>query len=88
MEPLLLALFRTWERLCEAVPSETFRDLLQRADKVGFISNVAQWISMRALRNRIPHEYLPYKIAKNYAVMVGEGAQNPVRLQRVVEHLQ
>lgn len=83
-----LKLFRTWERLREAAPSDTFRDLLQRAEKVGLISSTSQWISLRDLRNRIAHEYLPAEVAKIYAVMVGEGATEFARLRQVVAHLQ
>jgi hypothetical protein len=83
-----LKLFRTWERLREAAPSDTFRDLLQRGEKVRLFSSVAQWITLRDLRNRIAHEYLPGEIAKIYALMVSEGAQELARLQREVEHLQ
>jgi hypothetical protein len=83
-----LKLFRTWERLREAAPSDTFRDLLQRAEKVGLISSTSQWLSLRDLRNRIAHEYLPGEIAKVYTLMVTEGAQELVRLQQAVERLQ
>lgn len=82
-----LKLFRTWERLREAAPSDTFRDLLLRAEKVGLISNTARWIALRDLRNRIAHEYLPAEIAKIYATMVSDGAQEFRRLRQVAENL-
>jgi uncharacterized protein with HEPN domain len=62
--------------------------LLQRAEKVGLISSTSQWLSLRDLRNRIAHEYLPGEIAKVYTLMVTEGAQELVRLQQAVERLQ
>lgn len=81
-------LFRTWERLREAAPSDTFRDLLLRAEKVGLISSTAHWIALRDLRNRIAHEYLPGEIAKIYAAMVSDGAPEFRRLREAVERLQ
>jgi len=83
-----LKLFRTWERLREAAPSDTFRDLLLRAEKVGLISSAAHWIALRDLRNRIAHEYLPSELAKIYATMVSDGAQEFRRLRKIVESLE
>lgn len=83
-----LKLFRTWERLREAAPSDTFRDLLLRTEKVGLISGTANWIALRDLRNRIAHEYLPSELAKIYAAMVGDGAQEFRRLRQVAENLE
>ena len=83
-----LKLFRTWEHLREAGPSDTLRDLLLRAEKVGLISSVSQWIGLRDLRNRIAHEYLPSEIAKIYAAMVNDGAQEFRRLRQRVENLE
>lgn len=82
-----LKLFRTWERLREAAPSDTFRDLLLRAEKVGLISGVTQWIALRDLRNRIAHEYLPEEIAKIYAAMISDGAAEFRRLRQRAENL-
>lgn len=83
-----LKLFRTWERLREVAPSDTFRDLLLRAEKVGLISSAAHWIVLRDLRNRIAHEYLPGALAKIYASMVTDGAEEFRRLRQVAEKLQ
>ena len=83
-----LKLFRTWERLREAAPSDTLRDLLLRAEKVGLVSSAAHWIALRDLRNRIAHEYLPSEIARIYAAMVSDGAQEFRRLRQRVENLQ
>lgn len=38
-----LKFFRTWERVREAAPSETFCDLLLRMTKLGFISDLEIW---------------------------------------------
>ncbi|MBI4757216.1 MAG: hypothetical protein HY778_17760 [Betaproteobacteria bacterium] len=69
-----LKFFRTWERLREAAPSDTFRDLLLRAEKVDFATRAETWLRMRDLRNRIAHEYLPEELARIYAAIVGEAA--------------
>jgi uncharacterized protein YutE (UPF0331/DUF86 family) len=69
-----LKFFRTWERVHEAAPSETFRDLLLRMEKVGFITDREIWLNMRDVRNRIAHEYLPEELAKIYGAIVEVGA--------------
>lgn len=76
-----LRFFRTWERLREAAPSETFRDLLLRMEKVGLISDRQTWLDMRDVRNRIAHEYLPEELAKIYAAIVGWGGPEFMRLR-------
>jgi uncharacterized protein YutE (UPF0331/DUF86 family) len=65
-----LKFFRTWERVREAGPSETFRDLLLHMAKLGFISDMETWLKMRDVRNRIAHEYLPGELAKIYVAIV------------------
>lgn len=67
-----LKFFRTWERVREAHPSDTFRDLLLRMEKAGLISGHGAWLSLRDLRNRIAHEYLPAELAQIYACILRE----------------
>ncbi|MFM8290544.1 MAG: nucleotidyltransferase substrate binding protein [Planctomycetia bacterium] len=67
-----LKFFRTWERVREANVSDTFRDLLLRMEKVGLISDVATWIGLRDLRNRVVHDYLPDELAALYAAIIDE----------------
>ena len=69
-----LRFFRTWEQVREAAPSESFRDLLLRMEKLGFISETGVWLTLRDVRNRIAHEYLPGELAKIYASLVGPAA--------------
>lgn len=76
-----LRFFRTWEQVREAAPSESFRDLLLRMEKLGFISETAVWLAMRDVRNRIAHEYLPDELAKIYASLVGPAAVEFRRLR-------
>ena len=75
-----LKFFRTWERVREAAPSDTFRDLLLRMEKSGFISSAATWLTLRDLRNRIAHEYLPEEPQKIYSAIVGTATPEMRRL--------
>ena len=47
-----LRFFRTWEQVREAAPSESFRNLLLRMEKLGFISEIGLWLTLRDVRNR------------------------------------
>lgn len=76
-----LKFFRTWERVREANISETFRDQLLRMEKVGFISDVGMWISLRDLRSRVVHDYLPDALADLYAAIIDEALPELRRLE-------
>ncbi|MDP2794363.1 MAG: hypothetical protein Q8O25_09845 [Sulfurisoma sp.] len=76
-----LRFFRTWEQVREAAPSESFRDLLLRMEKLGLISAAGDWLTLRDVRNRIAHEYLPDELARIYAALVGAGATELRRLR-------
>lgn len=76
-----LRFFRTWEQVREAAPSESFRDLLLRMEKLGFISETGVWLILRDVRSRIAHEYLPDELAKIYASLVGPAATEFRRLR-------
>ncbi|MDP1607260.1 MAG: nucleotidyltransferase substrate binding protein [Rhodocyclaceae bacterium] len=82
-----LRFFRTWEQVREAAPSESFRDLLLRMEKLGLISEISVWLALRDVRNRIAHEYLPDELAKIYAALVGSGATEFRRLREQAERL-
>lgn len=75
-----LKFFRTWERVRESGPSDTFRDLLLRMEKLGFISSAQTWLTMRDLRNRIAHEYLPEELQKIYSAIVDSAVPEMRRL--------
>ena len=75
-----LKFFRTFERLREAAPSETFRDLLQRMAKLGFISDAETWLRLRDVRNRITHEYLPEELARIYQAIATDAHSELRRL--------
>ena len=80
-----LKFFRTWERVREAAPSETFRDLLLRMEKLGLISGHERWLSLRDLRNRVVHDYLPTELAELYALIIDEAIPEFARLQHAVK---
>jgi uncharacterized protein YutE (UPF0331/DUF86 family) len=77
-----LKFFKTWERVREAAPSETFRDLLLRMEKLGIISNHERWISLRDLRNRVVHDYLPGELAVLYEAILIDAVPEFRRLAR------
>jgi hypothetical protein len=79
-----LKFFRTWERVREANASETFRDLLLRMEKLGLISDLATWIALRDLRNRVVHDYLPGELAELYAAIIDEAVSEFRRLDRAI----
>jgi len=76
-----LRFFRTWEQVREAAPSESFRDLLLRMEKLGFISETSVWLTLRDVRNRNAREYLPDELAKIIASLVGTAATEFSRLR-------
>ncbi len=81
-----LKFFRTWERVREAAPSESFRDLLLRMEKVDFISDTGIWLRLRDVRNRIAHEYLPGELEKIYLMITGLANREMRRLaEKVLE---
>jgi hypothetical protein len=79
-----LKFFRTWERVREAAPSETFRDLLLRMEKLGLISGHERWIGLRDLRNRVVHDYLPAELAQLYALIIDDAVPEFRRLSAAV----
>ena len=79
-----LKFFRTWEWVREANASETFRDLLLRMEKLGLISDLATWIGLRDLRNRVFHDYLPGELAELYAAIIDEAVPEFRRLDHAI----
>lgn len=73
--------FRAHERMMFAETSETYRDLLQRMDKLGMIASPGLWFDMRDLRNRIVHDYLPERLEELYALISGPYGQELLALK-------
>jgi len=80
-----LKFFRTWERVREVGPSDTFRDLLLRMEKLRLISGHESWLGLRDLRNRVVHDYLPGELAQLYDLVVSEAVPEFKRLQDAVD---
>lgn len=67
--PAMLQLVQEWQE------GEPFLDKLNRAEKLGMLSSVEQWLWLRELRNQTAHEY-----PDNPAVMIEN-------LRRLVAHV-
>jgi uncharacterized protein with HEPN domain len=53
-------------------------------EKVGLISGLSTWISLRDLRNRVVHDYLPDELAALYAAIIGDAVPEFRRLEAAV----
>lgn len=76
--------FRTLERSCLALNSESYRDLLGNVAKWGLIEDADLWFRMRDLRNRIAHDYLPEHLRRIYEAIGGEFRLELLRLRTAV----
>ena len=50
--------FRSYDIFQNQVPQATYRDLLNLMAKLELIDNTETWFKMRAVRNKIVHDYL------------------------------
>lgn len=62
VEITLNPLLKSIELAETGASSETIRDKLNLAAKLNLIDDVDLWLEMRAVRNRIAHDYLPERI--------------------------
>ena len=53
-------------------------------EKVGLISGMVAWISLRDLRNRVVHDYLPDELAALYGAIIGEAVPEFRRLEAAI----
>lgn len=63
----VLRYFRSYEMLEFAEQSDSTRALLNRMEKLSLVSQAECWLSMRNIRNRIVHDYLPEQTAQMFA---------------------
>jgi hypothetical protein len=77
--------FRSYELYMYGENSETFRDLLNRMEKLGFIDSVSVWMEMRDLRNKIAHEYIPEAIKEIYDQVMGPLGKELKRVKRKIK---
>jgi len=80
--------FRSYERLQFAEESETFRDQLNRMEKLGLVTSVELWFRMREVRNRIVHDYSPEKVKELYDDMMGTLGNELRKMVHVINSLE
>jgi len=66
-----LRLFRSVELHEFGVPSDSTREMLDRMEKLRWVSSADLWLAMRSIRNKIVHDYLPEQVAAMFAQIAG-----------------
>jgi len=66
-----LRLFRSIELHEFGVPSDSTREMLDRMEKLRWVSSADLWLTMRSIRNKIVHDYLPEQVAAMFAQIAG-----------------
>jgi uncharacterized protein YutE (UPF0331/DUF86 family) len=66
-----LRLFRSVEMHEFGVPADSTRELLDRMEKLRWVSSAELWMSMRSIRNKIVHDYLPEQVAQMFQKIAG-----------------
>jgi hypothetical protein len=66
-----LRLFRSVELNEFGVPSDSTREMLDRMEKLRWITSADLWMAMRSIRNKIVHDYLPEQVAQMFAQIAG-----------------
>ena len=64
--------------------SDTTRNLLNRMEKLGWVSDAGLWLTMRNIRNRIVHDYLPEQTAQMYAEISSLYGSELARLRAMI----
>jgi len=70
-----LRLFRSIELHEFGVPSDSTREMVDRMEKLRWVSSADLWMAMRSIRNKIVHDYLPEQVAAMFAQIAGPFAQ-------------
>jgi uncharacterized protein YutE (UPF0331/DUF86 family) len=78
--------FRCYEKLMYGENSDTLRDVLNKMEKLDFVSSTMLWMRMRDVRNRIVHDYLPEAIEEIYRSVAGEFATELSNLKKKEIH--
>jgi uncharacterized protein YutE (UPF0331/DUF86 family) len=76
-----LRLFRSVEMHEFGVPADSTRELLDRMEKLRWVSSAALWMAMRSIRNKIVHDYLPEQVAQMFQQIAGPFAAELRMLQ-------
>lgn len=77
-----LRLFRSVELHEFGIPADSTRELLDRMEKLRWISSADLWMAMRSIRNKIVHDYLPEQVAQMFQQIVGPFAAELKLLHR------
>lgn len=75
---------RTIELSEFAEQSDSTRSLLNRMEKLGLITQAERWLSMRNVRNRIVHDYLPEQTAQMFQEIVETFGPEMLRLRALL----
>jgi hypothetical protein len=79
-----LRFFRSVEIHEFGVPADSTREMLDRMEKLRWVSSADLWMAMRSIRNRIVDDHLPEQIALMFARIAGPFA---VELRALDERL-
>ncbi|MGE5342977.1 MAG: hypothetical protein ACM3SY_15995 [Candidatus Omnitrophota bacterium] len=82
---VVIKFFRSYELYMFGENSDTFRDLLNRMEKLDFIDSVSVGMEMRDVRNKIAHEYLPEAIKDIYDHVMGPLGDQLRRIKRKIK---
>jgi uncharacterized protein YutE (UPF0331/DUF86 family) len=77
-----LRLFRSVEIHEFGVPADSTREMLDRMEKLRWVSSADLWMAMRSIRNKIVHDYLPEQVARMFAQIAGPFAAELRALDR------
>jgi hypothetical protein len=77
-----LRLFRSVEIHEFGVPADSTREMLDRMEKVRWVTSADLWMTMRSIRNKIVHDYLPEQVARMYEQITGPFAAELMALDR------
>jgi hypothetical protein len=77
-----LRLFRSVELYEFGIPADSTRELLDRMEKLGWVSSAELWMAMRSIRNKIVHDYLPEQVAQMFQQIAGLFADEQKLLHR------
>ena len=81
-----LRFMRSVEMQEYAEQSDSTRSLLLRMEKLGMVSNTDLWLSMRNVRNRIVHDYLPEQTAQMFSEISQVYGPELIRLREELEN--
>lgn len=82
-----LRFFRSHELAEFGEQSDTTRALLNRMEKLGLVTSTNLWLTMRNVRNRIIHDYLPEQVAQVFEEISGDQGDELLRVGEKLRRL-